>query len=149
MSYWYLQRQGIPFSILWMGFGAMPDGMSSDTYTQRLNEASSIYFINLVVMQWFNLMAVRTRRQSIFQMPPIFNKKTQNLCLFPAILFALLMAFFWLYIPTFLTNLGTTNVPAMYFFLPMAFGLCILLLEEGRKYAVRRHPKSILAKCAW
>ncbi|KAK9320200.1 hypothetical protein V1517DRAFT_356108 [Lipomyces orientalis] len=149
MSYWYLQRQGIPFSTLWLGFGAMPDGMSSGTYTRRLNEASSIYFVNLVVMQWFNLMAVRTRRQSIFQTPPIFNKKTQNLYLFPAILFALLMTFFWLYIPTFQTSLGTTSVPVMYFFLPMAFGLCILLLEEGRKYAVRRYPKSILAKCAW
>ncbi|KAK9334223.1 HAD-like domain-containing protein [Lipomyces starkeyi] len=91
ISYWYLQRQGIPFSTLWLGFGATPHGMSSDTYTQRLNEASSIYFVNLVVMQWFNLMAVRTRRLSIFQMPPLFNKKTQNLYLFPAILFALLM----------------------------------------------------------
>ncbi|KAK9358867.1 hypothetical protein V1504DRAFT_477581 [Lipomyces starkeyi] len=149
MSYWYLQRQGIPFSTLWLGFGAIPHGMSSDTYTQRLNEASSIYFVNLVVMQWFNLMAVRTRRLSIFQMPPLFNKKTQNLYLFPAILFALLMTFFWLYIPTFQTTLGTTSVPAMYFFLPMTFGVCILLLEEGRKYTVRRYPMSILAKCAW
>ncbi|KAK9374316.1 uncharacterized protein V1513DRAFT_415702 [Lipomyces chichibuensis] len=149
MSYWYLQRHGVPFSALWLGFGAIPDGMSSDVYTQRLNEASSIYFVNLVVMQWFNLMAVRTRRQSIFQMPPLFNKETQNLYLFPAILFALLMTFFWLYIPKFQTTLGTTSVPAIHFFLPMCFGFSILVLEEGRKYLVRKYPKGLLAKCAW
>ncbi|KAK9329401.1 hypothetical protein V1520DRAFT_343534 [Lipomyces starkeyi] len=37
-----MQRHGIP---LWLGFCAIPDGMSSK---QKLNEASSIYFVNLV-----------------------------------------------------------------------------------------------------
>lgn len=50
MSYWYLQRSGIPFSDLWFGFGALPKGVDQEYYTARLNEASSIYFINLVVM---------------------------------------------------------------------------------------------------
>lgn len=50
MSYWYLQRKGIPFSSLWFGFGALPASVDQDYYTARLNEASSIYFINLVVM---------------------------------------------------------------------------------------------------
>ncbi|KAI9734856.1 MAG: hypothetical protein M1834_001935 [Cirrosporium novae-zelandiae] len=50
MSYWYLERKGITFSVLWFGFGEIPTGMTEDYYTARLNEASSIYFINLVVM---------------------------------------------------------------------------------------------------
>lgn len=50
MSYWYLQRTGIPFSALWFKFGEVPDGVDSAYYSDRLNEASSIYFINLVVM---------------------------------------------------------------------------------------------------
>jgi sodium/potassium-transporting ATPase subunit alpha len=50
MSYWFAQRKGIPFSKLWFGFGSIPDGMSSDQYNSILNEASSIYFVNLVVM---------------------------------------------------------------------------------------------------
>lgn len=50
MSYWYLQRNGIPFSSLWFGFGAVPAGLDEDYYSNKLNEASSIYFINLVVM---------------------------------------------------------------------------------------------------
>jgi len=50
MSFWYLQRKGIPFSALWFKFGAVPEGMDPDYFTARLNEASSIYFVNLVVM---------------------------------------------------------------------------------------------------
>ena len=50
MSYWYLQRSGIPFSDLWFQFGAVPEGLDPDYYNARLAEASSIYFVNLVVM---------------------------------------------------------------------------------------------------
>lgn len=79
MSYWYLQRSGIPFSDLWFRYGSLPDSIDQDYANARLNEASSIYFINLVVMQFFTLMTIRTRRLSIFQHPPAFNKLTQNL----------------------------------------------------------------------
>jgi sodium/potassium-transporting ATPase subunit alpha len=50
MSYWYAERMGVPFSSLWFGFGAVPSYMSLDQYTKVLNVASSIYFVNLVVM---------------------------------------------------------------------------------------------------
>lgn len=50
MGYWYAERKGIPFSTLWFGFGTIPEGMSAATFTAILNEASSIYFVNLVVM---------------------------------------------------------------------------------------------------
>lgn len=50
MSYWYAQRNGVPFSALWFGFGNVPSNISQAKYTAVLNEASSIYFINLVVM---------------------------------------------------------------------------------------------------
>lgn len=148
MSYWYIERNGIPFSRLWFGFGD-PQGIDADFYTQKLSVASSIYFITLVVMQWFNLMSVRTRRLSIFQHPPLFNRKTQNVWLFPAILFALVMAFFWLYIPRLQEVLSTAPVPVEYWFLPMTFGLAILLLDEGRKFFVRKWPAGLMARWAW
>ncbi len=50
MAYWYLQRNGIHFEDIWFKFGAIPEGMDPDYYNARLNEASSIYFMNLVVM---------------------------------------------------------------------------------------------------
>lgn len=94
-------------------------------------------------------MATRTRRLSIFSHPPAFNKQTQNLLLFPAILFALGIAVFWLYIPRFQSVLDTTSVPVAHYFLPAAFGLGILILDEARKAAVRRWPGGIIAKLAW
>lgn len=50
MSYWYAQRNGLYFSALWFGFGKVPDTMTAERYAAVLNVASSIYFINLVVM---------------------------------------------------------------------------------------------------
>ncbi|MCJ1358879.1 MAG: hypothetical protein MMC33_008879 [Icmadophila ericetorum] len=149
MAYWYLQRNGITFSDLWFQYGNTPAGLDPTFIAARLNEASSIYFVNLVVMQWFNLMAVRTRRLSIFSHPPAFNPETQNLYLFPAILFALAMAVFWLYIPQLQSALGTSMVPAQQFFLPATFGFGVLILDEARKAGVRRWPEGLLAKCAW
>lgn len=85
----------------------------------------------------------------MFQAPPLFNKATQNLWLFPSILFALAMAIFWLYVPALQTGIGTAAVPLEYWFLPMAFGVGLLLLDEGRKAAVRSCPKGVLARMAW
>jgi sodium/potassium-transporting ATPase subunit alpha len=149
MSYWYLQRNALPFSFFWFQYGSLPDSIDPAFAAQKLAEASSVYFVNLVVMQWFTLLALRTRRLSIFQHPPAFNKTTQNLFLFPSIVFSFVMCIFWLYIPQLQTVLSTSRVPVEYFFLPVTFGLCILFLDECRKYSVRKWPKGILAKCAW
>lgn len=150
MSYWYLGRQGLSFGQLWFSFGNIPTppGMTSDQVTYHLNVASSIYFVTLVVMQWFSVMALRTRRLSIFHHPPLFNKLTQNLLLFPAILFSLVVALIFTFVPG-LQDLGCENVPVEYWFLPLAFGLGILCLDELRKMAVRKYPRSLLAKIAW
>jgi len=94
-------------------------------------------------------MATRTRHLSIFQHPPAFNKATQNLYLFPAILFSLIIIFIFCYPPGLQSVLGTTNVPAEHFFLPVAFGIGLLLIDEARKGAVRRWPKGVLARLAW
>ena len=94
-------------------------------------------------------MSVRTRRLSIFQHPPCFKKETQNLYLFPAVVFALVMAFFWLYIPPLQNVLLTAQVPVEYWFLPMTFGMGVLLLDEGRKFLVRRFPTGFAARVAW
>jgi len=94
-------------------------------------------------------MAVRTRHLSIFQHPPAFNKATQNLLLFPAIVLTLGIAVIWLYVPKLQEVLGTSGVPAEHYFLPGALGLGLLCLDEGRKACVRRWPNGILAKMAW
>ena len=63
--------------------------------------------------------------------------------------FSNLIAIFFLYVPKFHTVLGTAIVPVEYWFLPMGFGMALLLLDEARKFVVRTYPKSFLAKIAW
>lgn len=138
MAYWYAQRNGVTFDSLWFTY----DSPTSDATIATLNVASSIYFINLVVMQWFNLCAVRTRRLSLFS-------HAWNWYLPPAVAFALLIAVFFLYVPQFHDVLGTATVPVAHWFLPMAFGMGVLLLDEGRKVFVRKFPNGTLAKVAW
>ncbi|KAL4862167.1 hypothetical protein BDV12DRAFT_49407 [Aspergillus spectabilis] len=149
VAFWHMERRGVPFSALVLHYGSWPEQYDPDFVTQVANEASSIYFVNLVFMQFFNLLAVRTRRLSIFQQPPIFNKETQNLLLFPAMLFALCVVFIFCYIPDLHSSIDTTTVPVENFFLPIAFGIGLLLLDEARKYSVRRWPNGILAQIAW
>jgi sodium/potassium-transporting ATPase subunit alpha len=54
MAYWYAARHGVGFKVLWAGFGRWEGDERVQTV---LNEASSIYFVNLVVMWvfFFNL----------------------------------------------------------------------------------------------
>ncbi|KAH7119956.1 hypothetical protein B0J11DRAFT_72809 [Dendryphion nanum] len=149
MAFWYMERRGIPFTAMWLKFGDMDPIYDKDYVAQVTNEASSIYFVTLVVMQLFNLLATRTRRLSLFQQPPIFNKATQNLLLFPAMIFAIVIVFIFCYIPSLQRTILTTQVPVEYWFLPAAFGLGLLILDEGRKYMVRTYPKGIFARIAW
>lgn len=150
MSFWYLERKGLSFSTLWFSFGNIPapPGQTADDVSRHLTVASSIYFITLVVMQWFSVMAIRTRHLSIFSHPPMLNPKTQNYLLFPAILFALVVALIFTLVPG-IKYLGCDNVPVEHWFLPMTFGIGLLIVDEFRKMAVRKYPSGFLAKVAW
>jgi sodium/potassium-transporting ATPase subunit alpha len=148
MAFWHVEQRGIPFSAIWATYGDFGD-LDPDFVAQVTNEASSVYFVTLVVMQWFNLLATRTRRQSIFQMPPIGNRKTQNLYIIPAIIFAIVIVFIFCYIPGLQSVIATTQVPVENWFLPMTFGLGILVYDEVRKFCVRRYPNSLIARVAW
>ncbi|EJT99446.1 sodium-potassium ATPase [Dacryopinax primogenitus] len=149
LAYWFLQRKGIPFSAMWLTYGNLPPDIDPDNFNELLNQAQSVYFFTLVIMQWGNLLSTRTRRLSIFQHPPIFNRATQNLYLFGAMACALGIAVFFSYIPFFQNVFLTRGVPVEHYFLPLAFGIGILLIDECRKYGVRKWPKGILAWVAW
>lgn len=87
------QRRGIPFSAMVLKFGNLDPQYDPAFVTEITNHASSIYFVNLVVIQFFNLLATRTRHLSIFQQPPLFNKQTQNPLLFAAMAWSLFIVF--------------------------------------------------------
>ncbi|KAH8115708.1 sodium-potassium ATPase [Phellopilus nigrolimitatus] len=139
MAFWYLQRNDVPFSSLVLGFGNWPA-----LTAEKLNKAQSVYFFTLVIMQWGNLFASRCRRLSIFQHTP-----AQNWYVFPAAMMALVIGVFFSYLPWFRHIFQTRGVAVEYFFLPMAFGIALLFLDETRKYFVRKFPSGFLAKTAW
>ncbi|KAK6396517.1 hypothetical protein LTR95_019520 [Oleoguttula sp. CCFEE 5521] len=139
MAYWYCERQGLQFSTLWFGFGKIQDGRDLAWQTDVLNTASSIHFVNLVVMQWISLFANRTRRLSVLQ-------HSMNWYLIPTIIFALVIAIFFLYVPKFHSVLGTAVVSVEYWFLPMGFGTIILLIDEARKFGVRKMAQRVLGQ---
>jgi sodium/potassium-transporting ATPase subunit alpha len=72
-----------------------------------------------------------------------------NWLLIPAIIFSLVVALIFVSPESLHEALGTATVPVAHWFLPMGFGMGILLLDESRKYVVRNYPSSFLAKIAW
>lgn len=150
MTFWWIQRSaGIPFSVFWLSYGDYPAQYSAERIQSALATGSSIYFVNLVIMQLFNLMATRTRRLSIFQHPPIFSKQSSNPWLFVGMLFTILIAFLFNYIPKLASVIHAAEVPVEHWFLPVVFGLGLLFMDEARKWYIRMRPTSVLAKLAW
>ncbi|KAI0762858.1 sodium-potassium ATPase [Fomes fomentarius] len=139
MSFWYLQRKGVPFSSLVLGFG---DWAGLDD--ELLFRAQSVYFFTLVMMQWGNLFATRGRKLSIVQHSPLSNPSV-----FVAAAMALSIGIFFHYVPWFQKLFQTRPVPVEFFFIPITFGLALVLLDEARKVIVRQYPQSVVAKLAW
>ncbi|KAF8811093.1 sodium-potassium ATPase [Phlegmacium glaucopus] len=139
MSFWYLQEKGVPFSSLVLGYGTWPL-LSND----HLFEAQSVYFFTLVLMQWGNLFATRCRRLSTLQHSPL-----KNIYVFLAPIAALSIGVFFCYVPWFQKVFQTHGIPVKFYFIPLTFGITLLILDEWRKYVVRTYPKSIIARVAW
>lgn len=133
---------------MWLAYGKIPDGITSDYYNEEVNRAQSVYFFCLVILQFGNLLASRTRKLSILQQNP-FTGIGRNRMLFPAMAVSLAIAAFFSYVPFFNKAFLTRGVTAEYWFLPVALALAILLLDESRKACNRAFPKSPLAWLAW
>lgn len=136
-----LQRHGFPFSKFSLSYGTYESLPDVDKY---INMSSSIYFINLVIMQVFNLMAMRTRYSSVFQQSPFKNKY-----IFLSVPFALGATFIVNYIPAIQSAMGTAQVPVEYYFIALGFGAVVLAYDEIRKWCNRRSPAGFWAKISW
>ncbi|UZJ57002.1 hypothetical protein CBS101457_006322 [Exobasidium rhododendri] len=149
MTFWYMERRGIPFSDMWLTYGeGVVQTTRPDYFNQVLYEANAIYFFNLIIMQYFDLHSLRTRRLSLFQQWPYWGK-ARNLYIIPAIIASFSFAIFFSYVPAIQRVFLTRGIPVEYFFLPVAFGIVLLSFDELRKLIVRTYPKSIVAKIAW
>ncbi|KAK8853203.1 hypothetical protein IAR55_003905 [Kwoniella newhampshirensis] len=152
MAFWYLERRGYRFMDLVLAYGGLPAQYNPEAFAEALNKAQSIYFFTLVIMQFGNLLSTRTRRLSIFQSNPftfLLHRGTGNWRLLPAMLASLAFLFFFSYVPFFQHTFLTRGVSIEHFFIPFGFALAISILDESRKYGVRRWPKGFLAQVAW
>lgn len=136
-----LKRHGYKFTDFSLSYGTYEDLPGVD---KIINMSSSIYFVNLVIMQFFNLLSMRTRYLSVFQHSPLKNKY-----IFVVIPFAFAVTFIVNYIPAINTSLATAQVPVEYYFISLGFGAVVLVYDELRKWCNRRHPNGPLAKIAW
>ncbi|KAJ2009728.1 hypothetical protein GGI04_000218 [Coemansia thaxteri] len=146
----YLQS-GIGPQHVFLAYNKWTDGYQGKTKAELAElvcVAGSVHFMTLVIMQWGNMFAARTRSLSIFQQNPFYGPK-RNPLLLVAIPISLAVALFVNEIPWFNRVFLTGRIPMEYFFLPIPFAFLLIAAEEARKYVVRRYPASTVARLAW
>lgn len=142
---------GMPVNELFFLFAGYQEGYrgyTKDDLKHFNSTGQCVYFVTLVLLQWGNILAVRNRRLSIVQSNPLTGPR-RNLWLVLSMLISLLIAIFVTEVPGIQSLFGTASVPIEFWFIPIALGLGILLMDEMRKLAVRIFPKSVVARVAW
>ncbi|RBR09811.1 uncharacterized protein FIESC28_09710 [Fusarium coffeatum] len=133
---------------LFEGYSEGYHGYTKDELTKFNNTGQCVYFVTLVFLQWGNILAVRNRRLSIFQANPI-TKAHRNPWLILSMLISLCIAIFVTEVPGIQKLFDTESVPIEFWLIPIPLGLGILLVDEIRKFFVRKFPKSFIARIAW
>ncbi|GAA5813534.1 hypothetical protein MFLAVUS_007013 [Mucor flavus] len=149
----YMSYNGLPPSKIFFSFSDFnsPDGYEGFTADQIIaltNTAQSIYFVNLVICQWGNVLSSRTRRLSITQANPLWGPN-QNLYLFASMLISLSITLIILYVPVFNNVLGTSPIPVKFWFIPFGWAAFIMVMDESRKLLARKYPESFVGRVAW
>ncbi|KAJ2691056.1 hypothetical protein IWW39_000264 [Coemansia spiralis] len=146
--YW---QSGIGPSSIFLAFNRWSDGYLGFSKAQLagfVSVAGSVHFMTLVIMQWGNMFAARTRTLSIVQQNPLWGPRCNPLLLV-AIPISVAVALFVNEIPWFNEVFLTGRIPVEFFFLPIPFAFLLIAAEEARKYVVRRYPSSVVARMAW
>lgn len=152
MFFYYMAEQGIPPSKVFMSFTNLTTdgymGYSADQLNEFIYTGQSIYYINLIICQWGNVLSSRTRTRSILQANPFYGHN-KNYYIFCAMVISLAIALIILYIPGIQDVLFTRPVPVKYWFIPFGWAAMILTMDELRKLIIRSFPRSFVAKIAW
>jgi sodium/potassium-transporting ATPase subunit alpha len=152
MFFLYMWRHaGIPFSDLIFSFENFADGFHG--YTQdELNHfiavGQCVYFVTLVIMQWGNVLSVRSKRMSLLQADPI-RPARRNVWLPLSMLISLIIAIFVTEVPGLQNLFSTASVPIEYWLIPLGLAMGVLCMDELRKVLVRLFPKGPVAWAAW
>ncbi|KAG9622010.1 putative Na/K ATPase alpha 1 subunit, partial [Aureobasidium melanogenum] len=149
---YYWRHAKIPLHALFFAFEKYTDGFYG--YTQaELNHfntvAQGVYFVTLVILQFGNLLSVRSKRMSILQADPFFNKERRNPWLLAGMAVSLSIAIFVTMEPGIQNIFGTATVPIEFWLIPIPLALGILVMDEIRKVFVRLFPNGPVARIAW
>ncbi|KAJ5683015.1 hypothetical protein N7462_006180 [Penicillium macrosclerotiorum] len=145
------QAAGIPFSDLVFAFEKYTDGFhgySQDELTHFNNVGQCVYFVTLVILQWGNILSIRSKRMSLLQADPI-RPARRNPWLPLAMLISLVIAIFVTEEPGLQNLFGTASVPIKFWFIPLGLALGVLVMDELRKVLVRLFPKGPVAWASW
>lgn len=142
---------GIPFKDLVFAFEKFTAGFhgySQAELTHVNNVGQCVYFVTLVILQWGNILSVRSKRMSILQADPV-RPARRNLWLPLAMLVSLVIAIFVTELPGLQSLFGTASVPIEFWFIPLGLALGVLIIDELRKVLVRLFPKGPVAWLSW
>lgn len=152
MFFFYFWHEAkIPMKDLFFAYESYTDGFhgySQDQLNNFTNTAQCVYFVTLVMLQWGNMLSVRTRRMSILQADPI-RPKQRNIWLPLGALLGFIIAIFVTEVPGLQNLFLTASVPVMYWLIPLPLALGIIAMDEIRKLLVRAFPRGLIAKISW
>ncbi len=149
--FWYFDEQGLPASALFFAFDSYTDGYHGKSQAELddlMFTGQSIFFVVLVVMQFFSLLSTRTRYVSLFAHSP-FHGPSRNLWLFVAMAVSTLIAVIITQLQFFNDTFHTRPVPVRYVMPALGFGGLLFLFDETRKAIRQRYPQSFVARMAW
>lgn len=141
----------IPFNDLVFAFGKYTAGFhgySQEQLTHFNHVGQCVYFVTLVILQWGNILSVRSKRMSLLQADPI-RPARRNPWLPLAMLISLVIAIFVTEVPGLQTLFGTSSVPIEFWLIPLGLAFGVLLMDELRKVLVRLFPKGPVAWVSW
>ncbi|KAJ5628181.1 hypothetical protein N7490_010409 [Penicillium lividum] len=152
MFFLYMYKAaGIPFHDLIFAFENYSDGFhgySQDELDHFNYVGQGVYFVTLVIMQWGNILSVRSKRMSILQADPI-RPARRNPWLPLAAVISLVIAIFVTEVPGIQSLFQTASVPIEFWLIPLGLALGVLLADELRKALVRMFPKGPVAWVSW
>lgn len=99
-----------------------------------------ISYVTMIIVQFGGLLSVRNRRVSIVQSNPLWGPR-RNLVVPAGMAATVFVTVVNLYGPGLQDVFGTAPIPGMFWGIPFAFALGILVMDELRKLLVRTHPE--------
>jgi sodium/potassium-transporting ATPase subunit alpha len=151
LCYYWIDK-GVPFfsfMFTYEKFGRHPPTpYSPNQLIEMTFIAQSVYYCSVCLFQFFNYFATRTRYTSILEHNPLWGKG-RNWPVFGAMILSIAVQVIITQVRWFNQVFHTAPVPVKYVMPTLGFGMLWLIIDELRKWYIRKSPYSFIAKIAW